>query len=174
MILQLQIRKAEPADLETIVEFNAQLARETEGRTLEAATLREGVAQVLADPAKGFYWVVEIKGQIVGQLLLTYEWSDWRNGWFWWIQSVYVRQEWRGRGVFTELYGFVEQEASSRPDVCGLRLYVEEDNARARQTYERLGMKPTSYQVYEADFRTTDRGEPADLFRPAKHRTPRR
>jgi GNAT superfamily N-acetyltransferase len=161
MILQIQIRKAAPGDAETIVEFNAQLAQETEGRALDRATLRQGVDQLLVDPARGFYWLAEVKGQIVGQLLITYEWSDWRNGWFWWIQSVYVRREWRGRGVFAELYQFIEQQASDRPDVCGLRLYVEGDNARARRTYERLGMKPTSYQIYETDFSEAPAGPAA-------------
>ena len=152
MILPIQIRKAAPEDAEVIVEFNVRLARETEDRELDRAVLRRGVEQLLADPGSGFYWLAEVKGQVVGQLLLTYEWSDWRSGWFWWIQSVYVRQDWRGRGVFAELYQFVEQQAADRPDVCGLRLYVEGDNARARRTYERLGMQPTTYLVYEKDF----------------------
>ena len=155
MILPIQIRRAAPGDAGAITGFNAQLAQETEGRSLPMAPLREGVERLLADPAKGFYWLAEVKGQIVGQLLVTYEWSDWRNGWFWWIQSVFVRKEWRGRGVFEALYEFVTAQAAERPDVCGLRLYVDTDNARAKRVYERLGMTRTDYELYEVDFRRT-------------------
>jgi GNAT superfamily N-acetyltransferase len=153
MILTIQIRRATPADAGVVAEFNAQLAQETEGLNLNRAQLRHGVEQVLDDPSKGFYWLAEVKGQVVGQLLVTYEWSDWRNGWFWWIQSVFVRKDWRGRGVFEELYEFVERQAADRSDVCGLRLYVDADNARAKRTYERLGLERTHYEIYEVDFR---------------------
>ena len=148
----LRLRNALPQDAVVIAEFNARLALETEGRTLDPAVLAEGVRQAIADPAKALYWLAELEGRVVGQLMLTLEWSDWRNGWFWWVQSVYVHPDWRGRGVFTRLYRFVEEQASARPEVCGLRLYMENDNARARRTYERLGLKGTHYQVFETEF----------------------
>jgi GNAT superfamily N-acetyltransferase len=148
----LRIRNARPEDAAVVAEFNARLAAETEGRTLEPAVLAEGVRQAIADPAKALYWLAEVDGRVVGQLMLTLEWSDWRNGWFWWIQSVYVHPDWRGRGVFTQLYRWVETEARRRADVCGLRLYMENDNARARRTYERLGLRGTHYQVFETEF----------------------
>lgn len=149
----LRLRHAQPGDAAIIADFNARLALETEGRLLEPAVLAAGVQQAIADPAKALYWLAEVDGRVVGQLMLTLEWSDWRNGWFWWIQSVYVHPDWRGRGVFTRLYRFVEEQAAARPDVCGLRLYMENDNARARRTYERLGLKGTHYQVFETEFR---------------------
>ena len=147
------IRQPCAADAPVIAEFNARLARETEHLELDPVPLRAGVEAVLSDPAKGIYWVAETGGEVVGQLMITFEWSDWRNGVFWWIQSVYVRSDWRSRGVFKALYRHVEQMARSRNDVCGLRLYVERDNQRAQQTYQKLGMRPTPYDIYEVDFR---------------------
>jgi GNAT superfamily N-acetyltransferase len=147
------IRSSTPADAPVITEFNARLADETEHLQLDRARLREGVDAVLADPNKGIYWVAQAGGEVVGQLMITFEWSDWRNGVCWWIQSVYVRQDWRSRGVFKALYRHVHLLATSRPDVCGLRLYMERENHRARQTYERLGLRHTSYEVFEVDFR---------------------
>jgi GNAT superfamily N-acetyltransferase len=147
------IRQSTPADAPVIAEFNALLARETEHLTLDRNRLGAGVEAVLRDPARGIYWVAEAGGEIVGQLMITFEWSDWRNGFFWWIQSVYVRQDWRARGVFRALYERVHREAKSRADVCGLRLYVERENQLAHRTYERLGLRPTSYDFYEVDFR---------------------
>jgi GNAT superfamily N-acetyltransferase len=149
----LRLRHAVSQDAAVIADFNARLARETEGRALDPTVLAEGVRQAIADPAKALYWLAELDGRVVGQLMLTLEWSDWRNGWFWWIQSVYVHPEWRGRGVFTRLYRRVEAEAAARADVCGLRLYMERDNARARRTYERLGLQGTHYHVFETEFR---------------------
>ena len=110
----------------------------------------------MADIGKGIYFVAETlsKGapEIVGQTLITYEWSDWRNGNFWWIQSVYVVEEFRGQGIFRALYHHVYGLAKARKDVCGLRLYVDEHNDGARQVYERLGLRPTNYEVLETDF----------------------
>ena len=146
------IRPAVPADVTLIAEFNTLLARQTEARDLDPERVKSGVAALLADPAKGTYYLAELEEQILGQLLITTEWSDWRNGWFWWIQSLYVREDARGRGVFRALFTHIEQKAMSLPDVCGLRLYVETDNERARTTYERLGMTLTSYRLYEIDF----------------------
>ena len=153
MSLPITIRPGTPADAPVIANYNALLARETEHLELDPARLRLGVDAVLADSTKGTYWVAEAGGEVVGQLMITFEWSDWRNGVFWWIQSVYVRQDWRARGVFKSLYEHVHQLAKARSDVCGLRLYVERDNQRAQRTYQRLGLQSTSYDLYEVDFR---------------------
>jgi len=148
----VSVRNATLADGPVIAKFNALMAQETEHRTLDHALLRSGVEAVLRDRTKGMYYVAEMNGMVVGQLMITYEWSDWRNGTFWWIQSVYVREEYRGKGVFKALFRFIEQAAKSRKDVCGLRLYVERDNERAKGTYERSGLKKTPYELFEIDF----------------------
>ena len=146
------IRAASPSDAEIIAGYNAALARETEHIELDPGRLLSGVRAVLTDPSKGFYTVGEDGGQIVGQMLITFEWSDWRNGVFWWVQSVYVRRDYRGRGVFKQIYRHVEEKAKADGGVCGLRLYVEKQNAAAQQTYQRLGMVQAPYDVYEVDF----------------------
>jgi GNAT superfamily N-acetyltransferase len=150
--MNFSIRLAAPGDAETIARFNQAMAQETEGRQLDFERLRRGVQAVLSDPSKGRYWVAEIDGRLAGQLLITFEWSDWRNGAFWWIQSVYVDPAFRRRGVFRALYEHVARQARQAPDVCGLRLYVEQDNRRAQAAYERLGMHPAPYRIYEVDF----------------------
>jgi GNAT superfamily N-acetyltransferase len=147
--MAVHVRRATPADAAVIAEFNCFMARETEHRELDAATITSGVAAVLADAAKGYYLVAESDGVVVGQLMITTEWSDWRNGWFWWVQSVYVRQDARRRGVFRSLFDAVILQAQEVGDVVGLRLYVERDNRRAQETYESLGMAATAYQLYE-------------------------
>ena len=139
-----------------MAEFNSRMAWETENRRLDPERVRQGVAALLSHPAKGTYFLAE--GQqdgtitVAGQLLITYEWSDWRNGNFWWIQSVYVAEEFRGRGVFRALFNHVHTLAKGRKDVCGLRLYMDAQNQPARQTYERLGLKQTDYELFEIDF----------------------
>lgn len=148
--MNLEIRDARPGDATTIAAYNSAMAEETEGRTLDPALIGPGVAALLDDPAKGRYWVAERDGQIVGQLMVTYEWSDWRNGTIWWIQSVYVHPDCRRTGVFSALYRHVESRAAATPQVIGLRLYVEESNSRAQRTYEALGMVRPSYLVMEA------------------------
>jgi len=153
MTAPILIRPSTPADAPAIAGFNTRLAQETEHLQLDSTRLRAGVDAVLADANKGAYWVAEAGGEVVGQLMITFEWSDWRNGFFWWIQSVCVRADWRSRGVFKALYKHVHEQAKSRNDVCGLRLYVERNNQRARQLYQRLGLRPTSYELYEVDFR---------------------
>ena len=145
----LTIRHATPADAAVVVEFNRRLALESEGKTLDLAVLTAGVTAGLADAARGRYFLAEADGEVVGQMMITFEWSDWRNGWFWWIQSVYVRADARRRGVFRRLYEHVRQLASQSPDVIGLRLYVERDNHPAQQTYAQLGMETTGYLVLE-------------------------
>ena len=153
--MPITIRDATFADAATLARNNSSMAMETEGRALAPDIIGPGVAALLEDPGKGRYWVAEAAGRIVGQLMVTYEWSDWRNGMLWWIQSVYVEPEFRRQGVFSALYHHVESLASARPGVCGLRLYVEQDNERAQQTYRALGMTTPSYIVMESMF---DRG----------------
>jgi ribosomal protein S18 acetylase RimI-like enzyme len=147
-----KIRDANPADAATIAEFNNCIARETENRSLEPGVIQPGVATILSDSTKGRYWVAERDGEIVGQIMVTYEWSDWRNGTMWWIQSVYVHADHRRNGVFSGLYRHVESLAKQEPQVCGLRLYVEGDNLRAQATYESLGMNKPGYLVMQTVF----------------------
>jgi ribosomal protein S18 acetylase RimI-like enzyme len=144
------IRRATPADAPVVVAFNAAIAWETEHKRLDPDVLAAGVRAVFADPARGFYTVAEREGEVVGQMMVTFEWSDWRNGWFWWVQSVYVKEDARRLGVFRELYREIERQAAADPAVIGLRLYVESDNARAQATYRALGMTTTTYGVMEA------------------------
>jgi ribosomal protein S18 acetylase RimI-like enzyme len=147
--MPLEVRPATPADAAVVVEFNRLLAEESEGKTLDVPLLAAGIAAGLADPSKALYFVAEDGGRVVGQVMVTFEWSDWRNGWFWWIQSVYVRPEVRRRGVFRALFEHVAAAARRDPGVIGLRLYVEEENRLAQQTYTRLGLSRTSYHVME-------------------------
>lgn len=147
------VRAAASADADLIVEFNLAMARETEHRELDHDVVARGVRRVLADATLGLYFIAERGGQRVGQLMLTREFSDWRDGLFWWIQSVYVRPDARRVGVYAALHRHVEHAARTAGDVCGLRLYVERDNAVAHRTYARLGMSPTSYALFEVDWR---------------------
>ena len=145
----VDVRFARTEDVEVIALFNEAMALETEDVRLAPATIRKGVAAVLADPAKGRYLVAERSGELAGTLLLTYEWSDWRNATFLWIQSVYVAPAHRRQGVFTALFRRVEEIASA-PGHCGVRLYMDSGNAAARKTYERLGLEHRSYLVFES------------------------
>jgi GNAT superfamily N-acetyltransferase len=145
----VRIRPATIDDLDIVCDFNARLAWESEAKRLDASLLRPGVRSLLTDPGKGRYFVAEIDGRIVGQLALTYEWSDWRNGWFWWIQSVYVHPDHRRKGIFTQLCQYLEERAIAEKDVIGIRLYVEAENDAAHATYERLGLAKTTYGVRE-------------------------
>jgi len=146
---EARVRPAGPSDLETLVGFAAAMARETEGRALDDPTLRAGVAALLADPGRGRTFVVESGGAVVASLMLTFEWSDWRNRFWWWIQSVYVAPAARRRGHYRRLHEHVRALAAAQPDVCGLRLYVENDNAGARATYRRMGMHEAPYRIFE-------------------------
>ena len=150
--MSLNLRFAAIADAEVIAGYNAAMALETEHITLDGERLLQGVRAVLGDATKGFYIVAESDGQVVGQMMITFEWSDWRNANFWWIQSVYVHRDFRQQGVFRSLYRFAMERAEQDPGVCGLRLYVEAQNHNAQRTYERLGMKRTPYRMYEVDF----------------------
>jgi GNAT superfamily N-acetyltransferase len=135
-----------------MAQFNIALAAESENLELEPARVRAGVEALLRDPAKGTYFLAVSGGKVIGQLLITHEWSDWRNGDFWWLQSVYVHPEFRRRGVFKALFEFVQAEAARTADVCGLRLYMENNNSRARAAYCRLGLTETHYHVFERVF----------------------
>lgn len=143
------VRPARPADAATIADFNRRMALETEALELDPATLHRGVTAALADPAKARYAVAEADGRLVGQLMVTLEWSDWRDGWIWWIQSVYVAPEARRHGVLAALYAHVREAAKGQGDVRAIRLYVESENAVAQRAYERLGMARTHYLVFE-------------------------
>jgi GNAT superfamily N-acetyltransferase len=123
---------------------------ETEAKQLETEILQSGVSAVFEDEKKGFYVVAEDEtGKIVGGLMITFEWSDWRDKWFWWIQSVYILPEARGKKIYTRLYDFVKEEAKTRGDVCGFRLYVEKENGNAQKVYEKCGMESSYYLMYE-------------------------
>jgi len=153
----VSIRPATPDDADHVIAFNTALAAETEGKTLDASTLAVGVRKALADPSRSLYFMAEVDDAVVGQTMVTFEWSDWRNAFFWWIQSVYVDSRFRRRGVFRALHDHVRREARSRPDVCGLRLYVHHDNHRAVKTYERLGMPQSEYLLCEEDWSAAPR-----------------
>ena len=152
----LIIRPARLEDLDVLVRFSAAMARETEGRALDHELLRRGTAAVLDSPDRGFYRIAEVPdphaNRVIAQLLVTFEWSDWRNANFWWLQSVYVDPSWRRKGVYRRLHDTVLQEARSRRDVCGVRLYVERENHVAQEAYARVGLLPSVYQVFEEDF----------------------
>jgi GNAT superfamily N-acetyltransferase len=148
---EVQVRAGVASDAETIADFNIKMAMETEHLRLDPPTVNAGVRAGLADAAKARYFVAEIDGRVVGQLMLTHEWSDWRNGDIWWIESVYVHPDHRGRGVFGTLYRYVAELARTEA-VVALRLYVEKENANAKKTYEKLGMKMTCYDVMEQMF----------------------
>lgn len=143
----LKVRPAVLADLPTVVEFNRRLARETEAKELDVELLRRGVAEVLGNSSRGRYFVAEADGEVVGQLMHTFEWSDWRNGEIWWIQSVYVRADHRKAGVFRRLHGHLRELAKATPHVVGLRLYVEHANAGAQAVYAKAGFRSEGYLV---------------------------
>jgi len=147
--MRLSIRPASPADAPALCAWNAAMAQETESLALDPAVLERGVRRVFEQPQRGFYLVAERDGEAVGGLLVTYEWSDWRNADYWWIQSVYVVPAARRDGVFRALYAEVERRAREA-GAAGLRLYVETENARAQATYEGLGMQRCHYFMYEA------------------------
>ncbi|WHZ27395.1 MAG: Acetyltransferase, GNAT family [Nitrospira sp.] len=152
----IAIRPARQDDVDTIVMFNAAMALETENRRLDLATLHKGTLAFLGSPEYGFYILAELpkdkSSKPVGQLMITYEWSDWRNGTFWWIQSVYVVPDRRGLGVFRAMHDYIFAKAKTDPSVCGIRLYVEQDNRGAQTVYQRVGLRPSCYTIYEQDF----------------------
>ena len=143
------IRQALSQDVEELTEFNINIARETEGIELIPEVISAGVRQLIENPHHGFYLVVELDNGIQASLMITTEWSDWRNGLFWWVQSVYVRPAYRRQGLYRELYARVKELAEQEPSVCGYRLYVERGNEAAQKAYESLGMHETEYKLYE-------------------------
>jgi GNAT superfamily N-acetyltransferase len=147
----LVVRQARADDLPAIVEFNRCLAVETEGKVLVPEVLNAGVKSALADPDRIRYWLAELDlpPRPVGQAAITREWSDWRNGWIWWLQSVYVTPAARRQGVFRALHRHIRDEARTDRQVIGIRLYVEDANHRAQRTYQSLGMAPGGYSVYQ-------------------------
>ena len=151
--MDIQVIQAGPRHSEVIAEFNQAMAIETEGRKLPWDKIDAGIKAILQDSSLGFYLVALYEGEVVGCLAITYEWSDWRNGLFWWIQSVFVAPSHRTKGVFTSLYSHVKSLASSKPDVCGVRPYVEKENTTAQQTYKKLGTIETRYRVMEEEFK---------------------
>ena len=150
--MSITVRTATRDDAETIAQNNIAMALEAEHKRLDPEIARAGVRSVFGDARHGRYFVAERDGNVVGQLMITYEWSDWRNGVFWWIQSVYVDPGARRRGVFRTLYSCVEELARADPQVCGIRLYVERENYRAQETYRRCGMHDGGYVVMEVDY----------------------
>ena len=144
----ITIRRAELRDAAAFVSFNEAMAWETEQLKLDPAKLLEGVEGLFARPQYGFYVVAEVGAEITGGLMITYEWSDWRNKVFWWIQSVYVRPQFRGQGVYRSLYEGVKSMAKAS-DCCGFRLYVETTNEAAQAVYKKLGMDQSHYLMFE-------------------------
>jgi GNAT superfamily N-acetyltransferase len=149
--MSISIRAARTEDAEFLAAGNVAMALESEHKQLDPATVNRGVRAVLADPARGHYFVAERNGRPVGQLMVTHEWSDWRNGNFWWIQSVYVLPEARRLGVFRSLFAHLEQLGEADATVCGIRLYVERENKRAQATYRHCGLEDAGYVVMEVD-----------------------
>ena len=145
----MTIRPAQPNDTAVIVDFNMAMALETEQKELDRAVLTDGVQAVFNNPSRGFYVVAESDGKLIGSLMVTSEWSDWRNGMYWWIQSLYVLPKWRRQGVFRSLYAFVTRLARQDGAIRGLRLYVESQNTTARACYENQGMAQSIYTLYE-------------------------
>jgi GNAT superfamily N-acetyltransferase len=147
------IRPARPEDVETLTRFSAAMAWETEARTLDTDRLRQGTLAVFERADRGTFYVAEHRtGGLVGQCLITYEWSDWRNAQFWWIQSVYVDPHWRRRGVYRRLHDTIREKARATSGVCGIRLYVEESNRIAQSVYEAMNLRRAKYQIWEVDF----------------------
>lgn len=143
------IREATSKDIPTLLDFQLKMALETENITLEISSLSMGVHRLFKDPAKGRYYVAEENGEVVGCLMTTSEWSDWRNGTILWIQSVYVPKEHRGKGVYTAMYDFIKQMVTHDPDMTGIRLYVDKTNQPAQQVYKKLGMDGEHYATFE-------------------------
>jgi GNAT superfamily N-acetyltransferase len=154
--MSITIRNAEPTDIPFLVEANAAMALETEHKVLDRDVLTRGTRGVFDEPRRGFYLVAERDGERLGCLLITFEWSDWRDGEWWWFQSVYVAPHARRQGVFRALYAEVDRRARATPGVIGVRLYVERENTRAQRAYESLGMEEEPYKMYGRGFLKLD------------------
>ncbi len=152
MTESIKIRLAEEKDSDSLTEFNCAMARETENLDLPSDRLKQGIFAPFRDKHKGFYVVAaDVDDHLVGGLMVTFEWSNWRNGWFWWITSVYIIPEARGNHIYRKLYEFVKKLAGDRDDVCGFRLYVDKANSNAREVYRRVGMEATNYLIYQEE-----------------------
>ncbi len=151
----ISIRNGDLNDHAVIVANNIAMASESEGRQLDRSLIEPGVKQALIDASKARYIIAEIDGQVAGQTMLTLEWSDWRNGWFWWIQSVYVLPHFRRQGVYRAIHNYIRREARKVGNVCGIRLYVERENKTAIDTYAALGMSDAGYLLMEEDWSGT-------------------
>ena len=145
------VRKATTKDIQSIARFNQAMSLETESKSLSSDLIIPGVTYLMEHPGAGFYLVAETQGQLSGCLGITYEWSDWRNGLFWWIQSVFVAPDFRRQNVFTSMYEHVT-DLAKQDRVCGLRLYVEKENTQAQATYKKLDMIETHYRLMEIEF----------------------
>jgi L-amino acid N-acyltransferase YncA len=143
------IREATPQDIPSIIDFQLKMALETEHITLDIGSLSQGLHRVFKDPSKGRYYVAQEDIEIVGCLMTTYEWSDWRNGTVLWIQSVYIAEEHRGKGVYRRMYAHVQELVKSDSSLKGIRLYVDTSNKNAQTVYQQLGMNGDHYRVYE-------------------------
>ena len=139
-------------DINSLVDFNIKMAKETENKILNKKIVTKGVSEVLNDTTLGYYVIAKNKNTILGSLMITYEWSDWRNGMFWWIQSVYVEKEYRQQGVYKKMYSYIKDKALKDNSCTGIRLYVEQENKIAQSVYKKLEMKETHYKLFEIDF----------------------
>jgi ribosomal protein S18 acetylase RimI-like enzyme len=147
-----QVRDARQEDVALMARWAQAMALETEGKALDGETVLRGIQRAFDDPNKGRYFVADSEGRPAGMLMLTWEWSDWRDGWWWWIQSVYTAKDFRRRGVYRALYAHVLALAKADPEVRGIRLYVERENVNAMRTYEELGMLDAGYAMFETSF----------------------
>ncbi len=145
----MKIRKGQQSDLNDLIQFNQAMAMETEELALDGNLLKKGVNTLLTQPEKGFYLVAEVDNEIVGSLMVTFEWSDWRAKDYYWIQSVYIRPENRRQGIYGKLYQAVKDIAEEKGGAASFRLYVEQENSKAQQTYQALGMEQSYYLMYE-------------------------
>jgi len=145
----MEIRKAKSTEADILAGFQQKMAKETEGLELNSEILNKGVKAVFDDPNKGIYYVAVHNEKVVASLMITFEWSDWRNGQVYWIQSVYVLPEYRGQGVYRQMYQHIQNVVEQDPDILGLRLYVEKDNVNAQKVYSKLGMDGQHYKMFE-------------------------
>mgnify|MGYP003387819790 len=148
----MKITQPSVNEIRKLVDFNIKMAKETENKILEEEKVTLGVNAVLTNPNLGYYVVAKNENKILGSLMITFEWSDWRNGMFWWIQSVFVEKEYREQGVYKKMYSYIQQKAIDDPICTGIRLYVENNNEVAKKVYENLGMQETYYKLFEVDF----------------------
>ena len=147
--MSIEVRKAQLFDKEKIASFQEEMALETERLTLDPRQIRAGVEAVFQDKSKGMYFVAEADGEIIASLLITFEWSDWRNAWVYWIQSVFVEKSFRRKGVYRNMYAHITALAQADKNVGGIRLYVDKTNLNAQKTYIQLGMNGAHYQLFE-------------------------